>query len=170
MKIPAALMVFVCLGNVMPAEEGPPAPRPRPRLDPATATAVAQQAIKVAATAAQAAKTATETEESLPILMRKFVVREHGTGAREAPKPEPFEGRFTPWKGGRLKSGKLGGARYEMGFWPSLEFTNLASTAMREGGGAAQGGFVADKVVRAGESAASAQGRISRLAIGQLAC
>ena len=55
-------------------------------------------------------------------------------GAREAPKQEMFEGRFTPWKGGRLWAGKLGGTNAEVGFWPYLDFTKVASTAMREGG------------------------------------
>ena len=122
------------------AGEAAGGPRPRPRLDPVTRTAVAEQAAKVAEGAAQArnaasgANGATEAGDASPILMGTYVVKDRATGWFEAPKQETFEGRFTPWKGGKLKEGKLGGARYEVGFWPSLEFTKVASTAMREGG------------------------------------
>lgn len=133
MKFLSALMVLAWAVSVS-AEEGRTAPQPRLRLDPVTRAAVAEQAVKVAAAAAQTANGATEPADSSPILMSKFVVKERGTGPLEAPKQEVFEGRFTPWKGGRLKAGKLGGASYEVGFWPSLEFTKLSSNAMREGG------------------------------------
>jgi hypothetical protein len=66
--------------------------------------------------------------------MGTYVVKERATGWFEAPKQEMLEGRFTPWTGGRLWAGKLGGTNAEVGFWPSLEFTKVASTAMREGG------------------------------------
>lgn len=129
-----ALLLLVWWPGLATAEDTRATPQPRVRLDPLTRTAVTEQAAKVAAAAAQTAQMATETEDASPILMRKFVVKERGTGWLEAPKQETFEGRFTPWKGGRLKAGKLGGASYEVGFWPSLEFTKLASNAMREGG------------------------------------
>lgn len=131
------LLLLVWLPCMAAAEETRATPQPRMRLDPVTRAAVTEQAAKVAAAAVAAnvaqAETA-DTADASPILMNKFVVKERGTGPLEAPKQETFEGRFTPWKGGRLKEGKLGGANYEVGFWPSLEFTKLASNAMREGG------------------------------------
>lgn len=133
-----ASILLVWLPCWVTAEETRATPQPRVRLDPVTRAAVTEQAAKVAAAAqaaqAQVAQAGSETEDASPILMRKFVVKERGTGPLEAPKQEVFEGRFTPWKGGRLKAGKLGGANYEVGFWPSLEFTKLSSNAMREGG------------------------------------
>jgi hypothetical protein len=134
MKTFVILMAFAWSVGAGSAAEVSSVPRPRLRLDPATGAAVTEQAAKVAETAARAANAAAEAGDESPILMKKFVVREHGVVVREAPKQETFEGRFTPWKGGKLKEGKLGGARYEVGFWPSLEFTKVASTAMREGG------------------------------------
>lgn len=127
--------VLVCAASGFAAEATRTVPLPRLKLDPVTRAAVAEQAAKVAEAAketngAKVAREAVEEGDASPILMGKYVVREHGTGAREAPKQEIFEGRFSPIKGGRI----LGGKRYELGFWPSLEFTKVAGTAMREGG------------------------------------
>lgn len=138
MKTLSTLAGLAFLVSWVSADEQRITPRPRMKLDPVTRAAVAEQARKV--TASPAARSATtehaamETGDVSPSLLEKYIVRERGTGAREAPKQETFAGRFTPWKGGRLKEGKLGGARYEVGFWPSLEFTQVASTSMREGG------------------------------------
>ena len=137
MKIISTLLLLAWLANGGLAEEVRTVPQPRVRLDPVTRAAVAAQAVKVGEAAARAAKEANplkEAGDASPILMGKFVVREQGTGPREAPKQETFEGRFTPWKGGRLWAGKLGGTNAEVGFWPYLEFTKVASTSMREGG------------------------------------
>ena len=134
MKIHAAVIFSVWLVRLAWAEERAGVPQPRLKLDPLTRTAVSEQAAKVAETTALAAKAASEVGDSSPILLGKYIVRERGTGAKEAPKHETFEGRFTPWKGGRLWAGKLGGTNAEVGFWPYLEFTKPASTAMREGG------------------------------------
>ncbi len=143
MKILSALAGITFLVSSVSADEQRITPQPRLKLDPVTRAAVAEQAGKVAHATSVAAREATATNgapaagdggDTSPILLGKYIVRERGTGAREAPKQETFEGRFTPWKGGRLKEGKFGGSRYEVGFWPSLEFTKVASTSMRESG------------------------------------
>lgn len=133
MKIISVLAGVVWSASVVSADEARIVPQPRLKLDPVTRAAVTEQSAKVAE-AARAATGATEGGDASPILLGKYVVREHGKGAREAPKQETFEGRFTPWKGGRLWAGKLGGTNAEVGFWPYLEFTKVAGTAMREGG------------------------------------
>jgi hypothetical protein len=139
MRTFSALFFLVGLaGGLAAGEEGRIAPQPRMRLDPVTRAAVAEQAAKVAAEATARATQdengAAEAGDASPILLGKFVVREQGTGPREAPKQETFEGRFSPLKGGRLWSGKLGGAKAEIGFWSSLEFTKVGSSVMREDG------------------------------------
>lgn len=130
MKIWSVMVGIWFSANLVLAEVARITPQPRLKLDPVTRAAVAEQAAKVADAAALAAKGATVAGDASPILLGKYVVREHGTGAREAPKQETFEGRFSPLKGGRILRGK----RYDLGFWPSLEFTKVAGTAMREGG------------------------------------
>lgn len=135
----SVVVALVCSASGLAAEATRTVPLPRLKLDPVTRAAVAEQAAKVAEVEIAAAKAASvakggngatgEGEES-PILLGKYVVRERGKGAKEAPKQETFEGRFTPLKGGRI----LGRKRYDFGFWPSLEFTKVAGTAMREGG------------------------------------
>eukprot|EP01035_Chromulina_nebulosa_P007582 gene7582-10236_t len=144
MKTFLTVMVSAWWAGAGWAGEAAGGPRPRPRLDPVTRTAMTEQAVKRTDAAGVNGATTTppasvvggvaDAGDSSPILMGKYVVKERATGFFEAPKQETFEGRFTPWKGGRLAEGKLGGARYEVGFWPSLEFTKVASTAMREGG------------------------------------
>ena len=131
MKTISILILLTWSAGVGAAEEVRTVPQPRVRLDPVTRATVA---VPVGEVPALAAKAATETEDSSPILMGKFVVKERATGLVEAPKQERFDGRFTPWKGGRLWLGKLGGTNAEAGFWPYLEFTKVGSSAMREGG------------------------------------
>ncbi|MDP3068633.1 MAG: hypothetical protein Q8N18_00005, partial [Opitutaceae bacterium] len=104
MKIISTLWLLAWLANGGLAEEVRTVPQPRVRLDPVTRAAVAAQAVKVGEASAQVATEANalkEAGDASPILMGEFVVREQGTGPREAPKQETFDGRFTPWKGGR---------------------------------------------------------------------
>ena len=133
MKIWPVVVGISFSANLVVAEVAHSTPQPRLKLDPVTRAAVAEDAAKAVDAAAQKARAgnaAREPGDASPILLGKYVVRERGTGAREAPKQEMFEGRFSPLKGGRI----LGGKRYDLGFWPALEFTKVAGTAMREGG------------------------------------
>jgi hypothetical protein len=125
MKLPFAALVATVFAISATAQEMRPTPLPRLKLDPVSREVVVTDAPK--------AEPATATAAT-PVVMEKYVVRGFGGVPRQTPRQEEVTGSFSLLKGGKITDGKLGGARYEVGLWPMLEFTKAGSSSPREDG------------------------------------
>ena len=83
-------------------------PQPRPRLDPARQAAVSMPV-------------AQSKSESEVLVLDRMVVKDSPIFRQRPPAVEDPVGKFSPMSGGRFLRRDVGGFRFEVGIWPSID-------------------------------------------------